>query len=185
MPRYSGVMATTPTRGSAPMHKHNTTTPKPARVKESFTFKNATSFGGANILADYAEAVGLSALLAEHLAVGRRRMPPSPCTKAWRPLPQRWFSATVASSTSPVWKRPLTVSQGRLGQASGPHDLQLRPASVRYRRTSGPNISTITVPFLLLPSPPVNTHNKAPRIRVREAAKLLPTAGYPSTSSGC
>ena len=51
------------------MHKHNTGTTRKARVKESFTLKNATSFGGANILADYAEAVGLSELLARHLVI--------------------------------------------------------------------------------------------------------------------
>ncbi|MCL6614664.1 MAG: transposase, partial [Firmicutes bacterium] len=46
---------------------HNTTTPKMTRVKESFTLKNATIFGGANILADYAEVVGLERLFARHL----------------------------------------------------------------------------------------------------------------------
>ena len=51
------------------MNKHNTITTRSARVKESFTLNNATSFGGANILADYAEAAGLSELLARHLAI--------------------------------------------------------------------------------------------------------------------
>ena len=39
----------TKTRGSTPINKHNTATTKTARVKESFTLKNATIFGGANI----------------------------------------------------------------------------------------------------------------------------------------
>lgn len=71
---YRGIVKlsnTTPTRGGAPVHKHNTTTTKSARVKEQFTLKNATIFGGANILADYAEAVGLSDLLAGHLAFAK------------------------------------------------------------------------------------------------------------------
>ena len=51
------------------MNKHNTETTKTARVKESFTLKNATIFGGANILADYAEVAGLEGLFARHLDI--------------------------------------------------------------------------------------------------------------------
>mgnify|MGYP005845434683 FL=1 len=53
------------------MDKHNTVTPKTARVKESFSLKNATIFGGANLLADYAEAVGLEGLFARHLGFAK------------------------------------------------------------------------------------------------------------------
>ena len=53
------------------MIEHNISTPKPARVKETFTLNNATIFGGGNLLADYAEAVGLKALFLRNLAVGK------------------------------------------------------------------------------------------------------------------
>lgn len=53
------------------MNEHTISTPKAARVKESFTLKNATIFGGGNLLADYAKAAGLNKLFARHLAVNK------------------------------------------------------------------------------------------------------------------
>lgn len=68
------------------MDKHTTTSTKSARVKESFTLKNASIFGGANLLADYAATVGLDKLLEKHLAVKKASYSEYPMHKSMSAL---------------------------------------------------------------------------------------------------
>jgi len=55
------------------MNNHTTTTLSCARMKEEFTLKNATHYGGANLLLDYAlNKLNLAKMFESHLTMSKR-----------------------------------------------------------------------------------------------------------------